>query len=361
MFSVRGTEPLRPHNAADPPTNSIDKATFPVPTPDQTPNPKKALLEYFSKADSGSFPYDSENTEPLPDLSITPVSKITKTYQAAFSYNSLQVQKLQGLLRSTQARTEAALAAAGEVGVLQTQLRAAIEKEDEARMIIEREEARNKELRALRAQAQATVLAETESNSRLSREVAIVTSEVTKVESDITRVNARIDRLKVLLDHYAKGQADHNQTISELEADLKKSRLDKRELESKLINQKLTLQTLKRDLIMQEQRLSNAELAWKEAESRKKANLASKQAFQASMSAELISKRRALDEVLLQEIDTWECFERNRAFCHQARAALSEEESRHWRMTTGLAFLCVLCFLFGLLVRFFPPLHSSIG
>jgi len=360
MFSARGTEPLRPRNLADPPTRSTGKPPF-LPTPDQTPNPKKALLEYFSKADSGSFPYDSENVEPLPDLSITPVSKITKTYQAAFSYNSLQVQKLQGLLRSTQAKKEAALAAAREVTVLQTQLRTAIEKEEEARGVIEREEARNQELRTVRTQAQATVLAETDSNTRLSREVAKVRSEVTTAESCITRANARIDRLKAVLNQYASGHADHKQTLSALETDLRKERLKKHELEKDLVQRKQTLQILKRDLILMEQRLSSADLAWRETEFRKKAALTDRQALQTRWSTELTNKRRNLDTVLLQEIDTWEYFEQNRAFCTKARVKIAEEEKRHWRMTTGLAFLCVLCFFFGLLVRFFPPIHSPIG
>jgi hypothetical protein len=359
MSSTRGFEPLRPRNFADSSSRFTGKSAMPASSFDQTPNPKKTLLESFSKVGETEYPGNSENNDPLPDPSPLPISKITKSYLAASTYNSQQVQKLQKLLQIEQMNTVTALATATEVESLRIQLRAAIEEYNKAEEELREEEKINKELREKLAQTQASILSETEINNEIAKNIAKLKTKRTKIESSTEQTNIRSGRLKTMLSELESGQNSENQTYSELEADFRRQNRQKHSLEADLNEQKQTIQYLKQQLMIRKQSLSAAELAWGENETRRKAELSARQALESRWEAEFLSKRRTLDAVLLQGVDTWDSFEQNRDFCAEARATLAERKMSDRRVRTGIAFLCVLCFFLGLILRFLPrSLHS---
>lgn len=359
MSSTRGFEPLRPRNFADSSSRFTGKSALPAPSFDQTPNPKKTLLESFSKVGETEYPGNSENNDPLPDFSALPISKIARSYLAASTYNSQQVHELQKLLEIAQKNTETALATAKEVESLRIQLSAVIEEYNKAEEELREEEKIKKELQEKRAQTQASILSETEINKEIAKNIEKLEMKKTKIESSIEQANTRSSRLKDMLDKLESGQIGESQIYSEHEAEFRRLNRQKHSLEADLNEQKQTIQYLKQQLMIRKQSLSAAELAWSENETRRKAELSARQALESRWEAEFLSKRRTLDAVLLQGVDTWDSFEQNRDFCAEARATLAERKMSDRRVRTGIAFLCILCFFLGLILRFLPrSLHS---
>ena len=361
MIPTRGFGPLRPRNFADGPSYPSSVSGLAASSIEQTPNPRRALLPSYTQEYSGAFPSDSENVDPLADSTSSTTTKNKNAYEAEYTYNTLHLQKLQGQYQSMHTKPGTVRSQNEAAQSLQRRLRALITEEEQVRLSLQRSQTHSLHLRDSFLKTQQSLLCETEINTKLTHEVGKLKAEKIKLEANIAHIEEKAAKMKEILEKCADGQNNQKSTILELEKTLRELTSQKHSLERELNQQKMTLQTLKTELIHEKQRLCGIQFAKKEAENIQKSDLYDLKSLESRLSAELVEKRGLLDEVLLEDEEVYESFEHNQVYCAYAKTSMSEKKRFVRRMKTVMGILCVVCFFLGLFARFMPGFRSSVG
>ena len=340
---VTGQKPL-PASIAFVPTSSL--------LPDySTPNPKKALFDFFAEADS--------THNPTPSSEAYPLEKIAQTYKAAYSYNSMQVQKLKSALKSTKTKADSASETLEKATELQETLKKVDYELSEVRKMTITEEEKQIILTTSIATLKSTLETEANFNGNLSKEIAMKQTEKSKLETSLKYTNDRISKLKCLFSDLDSGKSNHKGVILGLEGELRREKLVQKELEEELKDTKEAIQREKQMLVLMQQQYDSISLARKCERDEAKEDLMVVKREEEHWKGELAAKRQALNETIQRSEIVSAAIHRDKAALRSAKQSLSSVQSSsvgYW-----IAALWVCFFVLGVALKTAAGLPAGVS